>query len=150
MKNYQIRTGTPTDIPHIYTLICELAEYERAPEAVSNTPEQLLKDGFGEQPLFGFYVAEVQKEIVGMALYYYRYSTWKGKVLYLEDIYVRPAHRGQGIGEALMQILETHAKAQKCQRITFQVLDWNEPAIQFYQKIGMTIDKEWWNVYKEF
>lgn len=149
MKNYEIRAGIPQDVPHIYTLICELAVYEKALHEVINTPEQLLQDGFGENPLYGFYVAEVGKEMVGMALYYYRYSTWKGKVLYLEDIYIQPSHRGKGIGEALMQTLQTHAKNQKCQRITFQVLNWNEPAILFYQRLGMTIDKEWWNVYQD-
>ncbi|TAE19003.1 MAG: GNAT family N-acetyltransferase [Bacteroidetes bacterium] len=143
-----IRKGTPEDINALHALICELAEFERALPEVTNTPEQLLKDGFGENPLYGFYVAELEARVVGIALYYYRYSTWKGKVLYLEDIYIQPAHRGQGIGEAFIKVLETHAQTEQCARLQLQVLDWNEPAVRFYEKMGMSIDKEWWNVYK--
>lgn len=143
-----IRKGTPEDINALHALICELAEFERALPEVTNTPEQLLKDGFSENPLYGFYVAELEARVVGIALYYYRYSTWKGKVLYLEDIYIQPAHRGQGIGEAFMRVLETHAQTEQCARLQLQVLDWNEPAVRFYEKMGMSIDKEWWNVYK--
>lgn len=146
---FTIRKGTPQDIEALYGLICELAIYERALPEVTNSPAQLLQDGFGEKPLFGFYVAEVAETVIGIALYYYRYSTWKGKVLYLEDIYIQPAYRGQKIGEAFIQTLTQHAKAEKCQRITLQVLEWNESAVAFYQKLGMIIDKEWWNVYKE-
>jgi GNAT superfamily N-acetyltransferase len=143
-----IRKGTPEDINALHALICELAEFERALPEVTNTPAQLLKDGFGENPLYGFFVAEVEAQVVGIALYYYRYSTWKGKVLYLEDIYIQPAHRGQGIGESFMRLLETHAQTEHCARLQLQVLDWNEPAVRFYEKMGMSIDKEWWNVYK--
>lgn len=143
-----IRKGTPEDINALHALICELAEFERALPEVTNTPEQLLKDGFGENPLYGFYVAELEARVVGIALYYYRYSTWKGKVLYLEDIYIQPAYRGQGIGEAFIKVLETHAQTEQCARLQLQVLDWNEPAVRFYEKMGMSIDKEWWNVYK--
>jgi len=145
---YTIRRGAPEDIPQLYALICELALYERALPEVTNTPAQLQQDGFGEQPLFGFYVAEVATQIIGIALYYYRYSTWKGKVLYLEDIYVQPAYRGNKIGEGLIQTLERHAQTENCQRMTLQVLDWNESAVHFYQKLGMEIHKGWWNVHK--
>ncbi len=146
--DFNIRKGTPQDIESLYNLICELAEFERALPEVTNSPARLLQDGFGENPLFGFYVAEVAEKVVGIALYYYRYSTWKGKVLYLEDLYVQPAYRGQKIGESLVQRLIQHGETEKCQRMMLQVLAWNESAIAFYQKLGMIIDKEWWNVYK--
>jgi GNAT superfamily N-acetyltransferase len=143
-----IRKGTPQDIEALHGLICELAEFEKALPEVTNTPAQLLQDGFGENLLFGFYVAEETGKVIGMALYYYRYSTWKGKVLYLEDIYIQPAYRGKGIGEAFFKVLEKHALENGCSRLQLQVLDWNEPAVRFYEKMNMSIDKEWWNVYK--
>ena len=123
-----IRKATPEDVPAIYQLIVELAEYEKALHEVINTPKQLLKDGFGESPLFGAIIAEVKGEVVGMSLYYYRYSTWKGKRLYLEDLIIKEAFRGYGLGKRL-----------------WQVLDWNEPSIEFYKKFGAKLDGEWIN-----
>ncbi len=144
-----IRVGLPEDINKLHALISELAAFERSLPEVTNTPEQLLHDGFKENPLFGFYVAEVAGEVIGFVLYYYRYSTWKGKVLYIEDLYINPAQRGQGVGKLLIEVMQQHAKTEQCQRLMLQVLDWNESAIAFYQKMGMTIDKEWLNVYKK-
>ncbi|MDX2304042.1 MAG: GNAT family N-acetyltransferase [Microscillaceae bacterium] len=144
-----IREGQPADIPAVMGLIHELAHYERAAHEVINTPEQLLEDGFGKQPLYGFYVAEFQEIIAGMALFYYRYSTWKGKVLYLEDLYVKPEFRQQKIGTLLLKALAQRAGQEKCQRMSWQVLNWNEPAINFYKKLGAHLDDEWINVFIE-
>ena len=144
-----IREGRPEDVPAVMGLIHELALFERAPEEVINTTEQLLKDGFGEQPLYGLYVAEYREKTIGMALFYYRYSTWKGKVLYLEDLYVQPEHRNKKVGTLLLKVLAQRARQEKCQRMQWQVLDWNEPAIKFYKKLGATLDNEWINVFIE-
>lgn len=147
---FSIRPIQPNDTPSLMGLVKELAEFEKALHAVTLTPEQMLKDGFGENPLFGGYVVETENhDIVAMAIYYYRYSTWKGKVLYLEDLYIQPSYRRFGIGKMLFDRLILHAQQHNCQRVTWQVLDWNEPAVKFYEKIGATIDKEWWNGYLE-
>lgn len=137
------------NIAEVLQLIKDLAEYEKAPLEVTNTAEKMLADGFGENPIFGGYVAFIEDKIVGMAIYYYRYSTWKGRVLYLEDLYIMPEYRRLGIGEAFFEYLIQHAKDTKCQRITWQVLDWNTPAVRFYEKLGANIDKGWWNGYIE-
>ncbi len=145
-----IRPMQAQDSENVMNLVRELAEYEKALHAVILTPEQMQKDGFGANPLFGAYVAETENgNMVAMALYYYRYSTWKGRVLYLEDLYIQPDFRRFGIGKMLFDKLILHAQQHDCQRITWQVLDWNEPAVKFYEKIGATIDKEWWNGYLE-
>jgi GNAT superfamily N-acetyltransferase len=144
---FQIRVMVETDVPAVLGLVRELAIYEKAPHEVSNTEAQMRIDGFGEQPLFGGFVAEMDKRVVGMAIYYYRYSTWKGKVLYLEDIYVQEAYRQHKIGFQLLKACLTHAQNEQCQRLSWQVLDWNEPAIQFYQKLNAHFDNEWVNVY---
>ncbi len=109
-----IRKSTPADIPAMFELVKELAIYEKALDQVSNTPEQMLADGFGENPIFGAVVAEENGSIVGMSLYYFRYSTWKGKRLYLEDLIVQEAMRGRGIGEALIQATIAVAKETNC------------------------------------
>ncbi|MCS6820754.1 MAG: GNAT family N-acetyltransferase [Microscillaceae bacterium] len=142
---FEITPGTPDDVPALLALIKELALYEKAPHEVINTEAQLLADGFGEKPLYGFYVAKVKEQTVGMALYYYRYSTWKGKVLYLEDLYVKPEYRRLKIGKALFERIRQHAIANHCRRISWQVLHWNEPAIQFYKQLGAVFDAEWLN-----
>lgn len=144
-----IRFFRPDDIPVIYRLICELAEFERAPEEMINTEEQLLQDGFGENPLYGALVAERGREIVGMSLFYWRYSTWKGKVLYLEDLIVTEKERNSGIGTALFQATIQHAREAGCKRMTLQVLDWNEGAITFYKRLGASIDPQWLNAHFE-
>ncbi|PKK35469.1 GNAT family N-acetyltransferase [Siphonobacter sp. SORGH_AS_0500] len=140
-----IRKATPEDVPSIYQLIVELAEYEKALHEVINTPEQLLKDGFGENPLFGTIIAEVKGEVVGMSLYYYRYSTWKGKRLYLEDLIIKEAFRGYGLGKRLLEATVEEARQTECSGLMWQVLDWNEPSIEFYKKFGAKLDGEWIN-----
>lgn len=140
-----IRKAKPEDAPSVFQLIQELAVYERAPEEVINTPEQMLHDGFPESPWFGCLVAEHEGRVIGMALWYLRYSTWKGVCMYLEDLYIQPEHRRNGIGNALFQQLLQLAEEKQCRRLVWQVLDWNEPAIRFYEKLGSRFDKGWWN-----
>ena len=141
-----IRKGTPTDLAAVHALIVELAVYEKAPDEVTNTPQDMLRDGFGEQPIFEFYVADSAEEgIVGIALYYTAYSTWKGKMLFLEDIVVTERHRRKGLGRLLFNEVVEAAKAGKYKRMKWQVLDWNEPAINFYRSIGANLDGEWIN-----
>jgi GNAT superfamily N-acetyltransferase len=140
-----IRVGKKKDLPDALRLIKELAAYEKAPHEVTNTLEMMEQDGFGKNPVYGFYVAELEKEIVGLSLYYYRYSTWKGKRLYLEDIIVTESHRGIGIGKLLFERTMLKCNEDKCTGMMWQVLDWNEPAIRFYEKYGTTFDGEWLN-----
>lgn len=149
---YTIRWGTPEDAPAIQALIQELAEYEREPDAVDTTPESLREDGFGSNPCFKVFVAEDDDEgVVGIALFFLGYSTWKGRMLYLDDLVVRESMRGQGIGKKLLDSVMQHAKEEKAQIVSWQVLDWNSPAIDFYKKIGATFQTDWYNcrVYKE-
>src|SRR5436190_14337649 len=140
-----IRDGCKEDLPRVLELIRELAEYERAPHEVINTLEQLEIDGFGQKPIFGFFVAENERGIVGLSLYYWRYSTWKGKRLYLEDIIVTESVRGQGIGKLLFDRTMRHSLDTECNGMMWQVLDWNEPAINFYKKYGAQMGQEWIN-----
>ncbi|MCU0339671.1 MAG: GNAT family N-acetyltransferase [Spirosomaceae bacterium] len=147
---FTIRKGIPADIPHVFELVKELAEYEKAADQVTNTPEMMLHDGFGTDPVFGFYVAEADGRIVGISLYYYRYSTWKGKRLYLEDLVVKEAMRGHGLGKLLFDATIEEAKATHCTGMMWQVLDWNEPAINFYKKYGTRFDEEWLNCHLDF
>ena len=134
----------------MFELIKELALYEKAPEQVTNTVEQMYVDGFGNNPIFGTIVLEVESEIVGMALYYFRYSTWKGKRLYLEDLIVSETMRGRGLGEKLLESVIEKARQTACTGLMWQVLDWNEPAINFYKKFGAKFDEEWVNVNIDF
>lgn len=144
--SFTIREGKKEDIPQLLALIKELAEYERALDQVDNTEERMLKDGFGQQPVFGFYVVESEdRSIIGTAIYYYRYSTWKGKCLYLEDFVVQESLRGQGLGKLLFDKIVEKAIAEDCRLITWQVLDWNEPAINFYKKINSEFEGGWVN-----
>ena len=126
-------------------LIRELAAYERAPHEVTNTVERLEQDGFGEHPVYGFFVAEVEHNVVGLSLYYWRYSTWKGKRLYLEDIIVTESQRGKGAGKLLFDRTMRKALEENCTGMMWQVLEWNEPAINFYKKYGSKLDGEWVN-----
>ena len=141
----RIRVGKKEDLPRVLELVKELALFERAPEQVINTVEQMEIDGFGPQPIFGFFVAENDHGIVGLSLYYWRYSTWRGKRLYLEDIIVTESERGNGIGKKLFDRTLQHALDEQCSGMMWQVLDWNEPAIAFYKKYGATISNEWLN-----
>lgn len=140
-----IRKGTKADLPAAFELIYELAVYEKALHEVDNTVERMEEDGFGSNPVFGYFVAEENREIKGIALYYYRYSTWKGKSLYLEDLVVRASARGRGLGKRLFDAIVKEAKATRCRQINWQVLDWNEPAIRFYKRLGTQLDGEWVN-----
>ena len=147
--NPTIRPATENDVPQIMGLIHELALFEKAPEEVINTAEQMKKDGFEANPLFKCLVAVTDAGIIGFALYYYRYSTWKGKCLYLEDFYVKENFRNFGVGKLLFDIIIETAKHDNCKRINWQVLDWNESAIKFYEKYNAGFDKEWWNGFLE-
>ncbi len=145
MSMPHIRKGIEEDLPRTLELVKELAAYERALGEVSNTVQAMKEEGFGKNPIFGFFVAEVDQEIVGVSLYYYRYSTWKGKRLYLEDIIVTERMRGQGIGKLLFEATLHYSLNQKCTGMMWQVLDWNEPAINFYKKYSAKMDGEWVN-----
>ncbi|MGY6558568.1 MAG: N-acetyltransferase family protein [Nitritalea sp.] len=144
---FTIREGRKEDLPRTLELIHELAVYEKAPEEVTNTVERMEKEGFGAQPAYGFYVAERQSDgyIVGIAVYYYRYSTWKGRRLYLEDIVVTATERGKGAGKALFDRVLEKTMEEACSGMTWQVLDWNRPAIAFYERYGADLDGEWIN-----
>lgn len=124
-------------------LIQELAAFEKEPDAVLITVDDLTRDGFGEVPLFQVFVAEVDSEIVGIALYYYRYSTWKGKTIHLEDLVVKDKMRGTGLGYALYSEIIKQGKKDKVRRIEWNVLDWNTPAIEFYEKSGAKVLGDW-------
>jgi len=140
-----LREASKDDAPIILELICELADYERAPEQVTLTEAELLNDGFGERPLFKVILAETGGKTVGMALWYFAYSTWKGKVLYLEDIIIKKNFRGMGIGSLLFEELILQAGKHRAKRMQWQVLNWNEKAIRFYQKYGANMSSEWLN-----
>lgn len=145
-----IRQGEQKDLSATLDLIKELALYEKALDQVTNTIEMMEEDGFGSHPIFGFFVAQQSDKIVGLSLYYYRYSTWKGKRLYLEDIIVTGTSRGKGLGKLLLEKTIQKAKDEKCTGMTWQVLDWNEPAIKFYEKYGVKFDSEWVNCNVDF
>ncbi|HPH45581.1 MAG TPA: GNAT family N-acetyltransferase [Chryseolinea sp.] len=140
-----IRIGKKEDLHSVLNLVKELAAYERAAHEVINTVDLMEQDGFGQNPIYGFFVAESNETIVGISLYYWRYSTWKGKRLYLEDIVVTESQRGNGIGKLLFDRTLQHALDQNCSGMMWQVLDWNEPAINFYKKYGSKLDGEWIN-----
>lgn len=143
---FNIRDGKKEDLPTALALIRELAIYEKAEHELVNSVAMMEKDGFGVQPVFGFVVAEeLGGEIFGMSLYYYRYSTWKGKRLYLEDLIVKEAKRGCGAGKRLFERTVEIAKATECTGMTWQVLDWNEPAINFYKKYNSRVEAGWLN-----
>jgi GNAT superfamily N-acetyltransferase len=145
MKSPVIRSGVREDLPAVLDLIKELADYEKALHEVVNTVERMEIEGFGDHPVFGFFVAENQNGIVGLSLYYWRYSTWKGKRLYLEDIIVTSRERGNGIGKLLFDRTMQHSLDENCNGMMWQVLDWNEPAINFYKKYGAHMGQEWIN-----
>lgn len=138
-----IRKGTSTDMPSVLELIRELAVFEKEPNAVVITVDDLIRDGFAENPLFHTFVAEVNQEIIGIALYYYRYSTWKGKTIHLEDLIVKEDKRGTGAGFALYSEIIAQGKRDNVRRIEWNVLDWNTPAIEFYKKSGAKILDDW-------
>lgn len=138
-----IRKGTPEDMSSVLELIRELAIYEKEPEAIVVTVSDLIRDGFCEKPLFYTFVAEAEGKIIGMALYYYRYSTWKGKTIHLEDLIVTESMRGTGAGFALYKEIIKQGKLDNVRRIEWNVLDWNTPAIDFYNKSGANVLSDW-------
>ena len=139
-----IRKATPDDIPLILEFIRELAEYERAPAEAVATPDDLRRDGFSGEPRFFVEIAEWDGEPAGFALWFFNYSTWQGKPgLYLEDLFVRPRFRKKGIGKALLVHLARVAVEKGCGRYQWQVLDWNTPAVEFYESLGARVMKEW-------
>ena len=146
-SSFHIRPATRADVPRVFELICELASFENAREQVETNCEVLERDGFGPNPLFGLLVAQDGEEVVGMALTYFRYSTWKGKRLYLEDLVVSEKARGKGVGKALLNAIIQTARDTNCTGLMWQVLDWNTPAIEFYKRFGARFDGEWLNVH---
>jgi GNAT superfamily N-acetyltransferase len=142
-----IRPATAADVPLILGFIRALAAYERAPDAVVATEEGLLRDGFGPHPYYECLIAEYNGKPAGFALYFYNYSTWMGQPgIYLEDLFVQPELRGHGIGKALLQRVAAVAVEKGCQRLQWEVLDWNTPAIDFYAAMGAEFLDEWRNV----
>lgn len=144
--NYKLRRGVEADLPQVLALIRELAVFERAPEAVTNTLAAMQRDGFGPAPIFSFFVLEdAADRIIGLALFYTAYSTWKGRMLYLEDLVVTEAARRGGFGRLLFDAVVAEARATGAVRLKWQVLNWNESAISFYKKLGANIEDEWLN-----
>jgi GNAT superfamily N-acetyltransferase len=145
--NMNIRRALREDCPAMLELVRELALYEKAPQEVTVDPQHFEESGFGPNPVWWALVAEDEAGlVVGFALYYIRYSTWKGQVMYLEDILVTEKMRGKGIGSMLVDRLIAEARERGFRRIVWQVLEWNEPAINFYKKYNAQFDPEWINV----
>lgn len=140
-----IREGVKEDLPEVLVLIRELAEFEKSLDQVTITLSDLEKDGFGNVPYYSLIVAEINGTIVGLSFYFIRYSTWKGKFLYLEDFVVRKDYRKQGIGSLLFEATITICKQRNLNGMIWQVLDWNTPAIEFYKKYNASISTEWLN-----
>ena len=138
-----IREGKKEDMAAVLELIKELATFEKEPDAVVVTVEDLERDGFGENPLFYTFIAIIDEQIVGVALYYYRYSTWKGRTIHLEDLIVKEKRRGAGVGYALYKEVIAQGKKDGVRRIEWNVLDWNTPAIDFYKKTGAIVLDDW-------
>ncbi len=147
-EQFNLRPATPADVPQILQFIHDLAEYEREPYAVHATEDDLLRDGFGKTKRFDCLIAELKQSgitiPVGFALYFYNYSTWRGHAgIHIEDLYVRPEHRGKGIGKALLTRVAAIAVAEGCSRLQWDVLEWNTPAIGFYQQMGAQMLMDW-------
>jgi len=142
-----IRSATAADVPEILAFIRALAVYERAPDAVTASEEDLLRDGFGPAPYYSCLIAELDGKPAGFAFYFFDYSTWLGRPgIYLEDLFVHPEFRGLGIGKALLQRVAAIAVEKNCARLKWQVLDWNAPAIDFYAAMGAEFMDEWRSV----
>ncbi len=142
--DYTIRKGEARDISSLMALIKELAKFEKMPEQVRTNEAQLLED-WQVHKAFDFLVADTANGVVGISLYYPRYSTWNGRCMYLEDLYVKAELRGNGIGLALLNATAEEAKKTGALRLDWQVLDWNSDAVRFYERIGAHIEREWWN-----
>lgn len=143
MPIVEIRPAVAADVPTILQLIRGLAEYERAAGEVAIGEAELLRDGFGDRPVYECLIAESDGEPVGLALYFPIYSTWKGPSIHLEDLFVLPSARGLGIGKALLKQVAAIAHERECARLQWDVLDWNQPAIDFYQSLGAVFMTEW-------
>jgi len=144
MSDLTIRPATPADIPQILAFIRELADYEREPASAIATHEDLLRDGFTDPIRFHCLIAEHENTPAGFALYFHNYSTWRGHAgIYLEDLFVRPQHSGKGIGKALLSTVAAIAEAEGCPRLEWAVLNWNTPAIDFYNSLGALPMSEW-------
>ena len=143
--NINIRKAVREDCARILELVKELARYEKAPNEVTVTLEHFEQSGFGSRPVWWAFVAEIDGEIHGFALFYIRFSTWKGQRLYLEDFYVSEDHRGKGLGKLLFDRIMKEAQRRKLNGVQWQVLEWNEPAINFYKKYNAVMDGEWLN-----
>lgn len=141
--NFTIRKGEKKDMPSVLGLINELAVFEKEPDAVKITVDDLLKNGFKEKPEFNVLVAEFEGVIVGMALFYNRFSTWDGQSLHLEDLIVTEEYRGKGVGKALYDKVLEFAFASGKKRVEWVVLDWNTPAVEFYKSTGAKMLNDW-------
>ncbi|GAB3165244.1 GNAT family N-acetyltransferase [Telluribacter humicola] len=146
--NVITRQGTRHDIPSVFELVKELAIYEKALDQIANTPDRMAQDY--DDKLYDFFVAEADGKIIGLSLYYFRYSTWKGKRLYMEDIIVTEAMRGNGIGKLLFDATVQAARDTNCTGMMWQVLNWNVSAVGFYRKYGTRFDDEWVNCNLDF
>lgn len=145
MNTVTVRRSERKDCKRLLELVHELAVYEKAPDEVTVSLQHFEESGFGQNPVWWAFVAEADGYIIGFALYYIRYSTWKGQRMYLEDIIVTESWRGKGIGSMLFAALQQEAKQKQFNAICWQVLEWNEPAIHFYRKYNASFDGEWLN-----
>ena len=143
--NIKIRKGVKKDLPEVLKLIKELADYENAIEEVTITLEDLEKDGFDKKPCYWFLIAEDKNQIIGLSFYFFRYSTWKGKLLFLEDFIIKEKYRRSGVGSMLFKETIKICKDLKLNGMSWQVLDWNRPAINFYKKHNSEINSDWLN-----
>lgn len=150
MQNFKIRKAERKDCEAMMKLVRELAVFEKAPDEVTVSMEHFVESGFGENPVWEAFVTEVNEKIVGMSLFYIRYSTWKGQRLYLEDLIVTEEFRGKGLGKILFEKTIEYGKEKGYSGMIWQVLDWNEPAINFYKKYNAKFDGEWLNTSIEF
>tara|TARA_B100001996_G_scaffold339840_1_gene293061 strand:- start:552 stop:1031 length:480 start_codon:yes stop_codon:yes gene_type:complete len=150
MNELIIRSATKNDMPSVLELIKELALFEKSPDKVVLSVKDLEKDGFGNDPLFKCFVAEINNKIIGMAFFYFRYSTWRGRTLHLEDLIVKNKWQSKGIGKALYNKFIEYAYKEKVRRIEWVVLDWNKSAINFYNQSGAKILNDWKTVQMEF
>jgi GNAT superfamily N-acetyltransferase len=144
-EKIEIRRAVKEDCPRLLELVRELAEFERAPEQVTVSLDHFIQSGFGPNPVWWAFVAAVDGEVQGFALYYIRYSTWKGQRMYLEDLHVTEKMRGRGLGKLLFEALLKEVKEKGFHGMVWQVLEWNEPAINFYKKYNAEFDPEWIN-----
>lgn len=143
-KRYEIRKAELKDVSSVLELIRELAAFELQPDAVIISEMDIINSAFGKNPWVFIYVAEVENQVVGMALYYFSFSTWKGKSLHLEDLVVGEVYRNQGIGKSLFQKVIEVAKSESVGRMSWEVLEWNEPAIKLYESVGTHFYKDWY------